>query len=71
MRAPREPEQKKPKEDKDVKIKEEMLRNKKNFRKREPKYTVKQLKINNQKKPKTIKKELKDNNTMMKTKCIN
>ena len=70
MRAPREPEQKKPKEDKDVKIKEEMLRNKKNFPKREPKYTVKQLKINNQKKPKTNKKELKNNNKMMKTKCI-
>ena len=33
MRAPREPEQKKPKEDKDVKIKEEMLRNKKKLSK--------------------------------------
>ena len=69
MRAPREPEQKKPKEDKDVKIKEEMLRNKKKLSKERTKIygqaaENKQSKKTKNKQKGTKKQQYNDENEM-------
>ena len=69
MRASREPEQKKPKDDKDAKIKEEMLKNKKKLSKERTKIygqaaENKQSKKTNNKHKGTKKQQYDDENEM-------
>ena len=71
MRASREPEQKKPKDDKDAKIKEEMLKNKKKLSKERTKIygqaaENKQSKKTNNKHKGTKKQQYDDENEMYK-----